>query len=65
MSTALEFAALKAIEEVSVLLLQKTSCTSKDKDHILSLEEMMVAEGRTIESHLRGHLSKCIVHVQG
>jgi len=67
--SALESVALKAIVVASVLLLQKPSRASKDRDHILLLEERMklwtegnltdlVAEGRTIQSRLRHHPPK-------
>ena len=67
--SSLESVALKAIFVVYILLLQKPSRISKDKDHTLQLEQWLkqwrdgnllelVAEGRAIQGRLKSHLPK-------
>ena len=67
--SSLESIALKAIAVACALLLQKPGRTSKDRDHVLLLEQRMklwkegdlislIAEGRAIQSRLKCHPSK-------
>ncbi|XP_065902627.1 uncharacterized protein [Dysidea avara] len=69
--SSLESVALKAIVVVCILLLQKPSRTSKDKDHTLLLEQRLkqwkdgnllelVTEGGAIQGRLKSHLPKLI-----
>ena len=71
--SSLESTALKAIAVACVLLLQKPSCTSKDKDHVLLLEQQMklwtegdlislITEGRAIQSCLKCFLLNKVSH---
>ncbi|XP_065918834.1 uncharacterized protein [Dysidea avara] len=67
--SSLESVALKEIVVVCILLLQKPSRTSKDKDHTLLLEQRLkqwkdgnllelVTEGGAIQGRLKSHLPK-------